>query len=67
MPNVNEELVTYDMYLKHIDKEGQSRLQYHRVWDGERFFASQFEAAKREGGKSSVEMVSEAVYKRSKR
>jgi hypothetical protein len=32
-----------DLYLRYQPVVGKSRVQQHRVWDGERFFASQTE------------------------
>lgn len=37
---MNQGMVTYDMYIKHTDVNGNSHIQEHRVWDGEKFFSA---------------------------
>lgn len=41
------ELVSRDIYLRHTDADGKSRVVEHRVWDADRFIASQEEAARK--------------------
>lgn len=39
------ELVSRDVYLRHTDADGKSRVVEHRVWDADLFIASQQQAA----------------------
>lgn len=68
MPKKKEEpeLITYDLYLRHTDKDGNSHVTCHRVWDGERFYESQLKAAKKIGGRSDVKLITEAQYRSGK-
>ena len=58
------ELVCYDMHLRHTDKDGKAWVQCHRVWDGERFVKAQLEAAARVGGHSAVHIITEEQYRK---
>lgn len=40
-------LIGRDIYLRHTDPQGKSFVQEHRVWDADRFIASQQQAAKK--------------------
>lgn len=44
---MNQGMTTYDMYIKHTDVNGNSHIQEHRVWDGEKFFNARAAEAKR--------------------
>ena len=53
-----------DIYIRHIDKAGNSYVQQHRVWDVDRFITSQMEAALKEGGKAMVQQITEDQFRR---
>jgi hypothetical protein len=53
-------LTARDIYLRHTDKDGESHVQEHRVWDAERFLSSQQAAASKEKG--SVQLSTREVY-----
>lgn len=40
------EMVCREVYVRHTGTEGASHVMEHRVWDAERFIASQQQAAK---------------------
>lgn len=54
----------HDLYLRHTDKHGKSRLECHRVWDAERFLTAADKFARKEHG--SVAVVSESIYRSEK-
>lgn len=51
-----------DIYLRHTDKNGKSYVQEHRVWDADRFVASQVGAAVKEGGKAFAQQITREQY-----
>lgn len=64
-------VICRDIYLRHTDGNGNSTVQCHRVWDAERFIASQVAMAKNESSKAyaddkpymhKVEQVLESDY-----
>lgn len=40
-------LICRDIYMRHTDGDGHSHVMCHRVWDADRFVASQVDAAKK--------------------
>ena len=52
------------IYLRHIPKAGKPFIQYHTVWDRDRFLESISDAKKKEGG--SVKVVTEDDYRKEK-
>jgi hypothetical protein len=54
--------ITRDLFLRRHDKEGKSYVSEHRVWDPERFVASESAAAKKEGG--HVEQITKEQYRK---
>ena len=52
----------HDIYVRHIDKDGRSCIQQHRVWDGERFMAARQAEARKEGGKAGAEQLSREQF-----
>jgi hypothetical protein len=59
---MSRSMVCHDLYLRHTDKEGNTVIVEHRVWDSELFIAAQQAAAAKEGGKSAVEVVTRDDY-----
>lgn len=66
------ELVTRDIFLRHTGPDGATFVACHRVWDADRFIASQKAEAAREAGKArekeqparhAVEQITETQYK----
>lgn len=51
-----------DIYMRHTGKDGKSYVHEHRVWDAERFIASQQDAAAKEGGKAKAEQITHEQY-----
>lgn len=58
-------LMGSDLYLRHRDKKGAEWVQHHRVWDAERAYTSQRDAARKENG--DVELATESDYIESRR
>lgn len=48
------EETAHDLYLRHTDKNGKSRIECHRVWDAAKFLEATDKAARHEGGSISV-------------
>ncbi len=44
----------HDLYLRHTNKRGDSRVECHRVWDAIKFLEAEEKATKKEGGSISV-------------
>lgn len=44
---MNAGMTTRDIWIRHTDVNGATYPQCHRVWDGDRFVASQQEAAEK--------------------
>ena len=53
---------TRSMYLLHTDKSGGAAIREHFVYDGDKFYSAQLEAAKKEGG--TVTIVDKADYEK---
>lgn len=49
------ELITRDIYLRHTAGDGSTSVREHRVWDAERFLASQQAEAARLASKARDE------------
>ncbi len=67
---MNDRMTCRDIWLRHTSTDGKSHVQCHRVWDAERFVASQQQAAqnlndKVEGDgprKASVQQITEEQF-----
>jgi hypothetical protein len=66
--NPSNTLIPRDVYARHTNRDGTTYVTQHRVWDAERFFAARSaEAAKeraKEGGKVSIEQITEEQYRK---
>lgn len=43
-------MITEEIYLLHLSKDGKTHKSSHWVWDKQKFIASQVAAAEKEGG-----------------
>ena len=71
---MHDTLNTRDIYLRHTSVDGKSHVAVHRVWDAERFIASQQQAASAENArqtanaprKARVDQITEEQYRAAK-
>ena len=56
-----------DVYLRHTDKDGRSYVREHRVWDADKFIASQLGHALKEGGKAFVQQLTREQYNKERK
>lgn len=59
-PQMKDTLITHDVYARNTDKDGKRFVSCHRVWDGDRFFASLQKAAAKDGG--TAEQITHEQY-----
>lgn len=67
-PEVNNKMLGRDLYLRLTDSTGKHApvINYHRVWDREKFHAAQvkfYEHPKNEDDKRLVSIATEAEYR----
>ena len=61
---MSEEWAPGVIYLRHVDKKGNSYVEEHRCWNAPRFLEAAHDRAMKEGG--SVSLVSEDAYRSAK-
>ena len=53
-------MISRYIYLLHTSKTGQASVREHLVWDAEKFYASQVDSARKDGG--AVTLATQAEY-----
>lgn len=58
-----EQVVHEDCFVRHTDKDGNTHVQHHRVWNRDRFAQALARAAAQVGGKARAEVITEGQYR----
>jgi hypothetical protein len=62
-----EALITRDVFARHTDKDGNTYVEQHRVWDADLFFNAHRAHAAREGGKADIQQITEDQYRKERK